>query len=147
MTIQRIDDDEAVELPLIDEHALLMAVETMRGLGGLQRGQIDRKLVCEPFFEAARFAAYYCQGDSLNLMPWEAVPSQIDDIEAALRSRDDEGKKIREAAMLLKQMLALGVSRYHPNPLHAITEAESKLTASELIAAAADPSSRRNTSS
>ena len=46
-------------------------------------------------------------------------------IGAALNAPED-GKRIRSAAKLLRRMQALGISRYHPNPVQAITEAEKR---------------------
>jgi len=129
MTTPAIETDTG--LSVVDEEALLLAVETMRALGRLQAAQIDRKLVSESWFEAALFASYYCQTDALSLMPWEWPPLWIDDIDEALRSRSHAKKKIREAARLLQQMLRLGISKYHPNPLAAIAEAEVNAVAAQ----------------
>ena len=135
MTMIQIDADAEDDLSLIDEAALLLAVESMRGMGRLQRAQIDGMLARQPFFASARFASYYMQTENLSLMPWETPPVWIDDIEAALAADDEDAdtKKIREAALLLQRMLALGISRYHPDPLHAIAEAEARQPAEARI--------------
>ncbi|MET3359233.1 MULTISPECIES: hypothetical protein [Bradyrhizobium] len=87
-----------------------------------QHGQISDKLASEPWLDVARFAASSEQIDALNLKPWQAAPSQIDDPEAvlALGTAHPDYK----AAKLLQKMLAHGVSRYAPDPILAIERAK-----------------------
>ena len=59
----------------------------------------------------AKFAIYCCQGRSLHLAPWQDPPCHGD---APAEWCDPDAKK------LLQQMLAHGVSRWHPDPLAAI---------------------------
>ena len=108
-----------------DLAALSLAIETQRKRGPAHRTQIDNMLRSEPWESVGRFAAYSCQCNSLDLAPWETPPIWIDDIGAALTAPED-GKRIRSAAKLLRRMQALGISRYHPNPVQAITEAEKR---------------------
>ena len=52
-------------------------------------------------------------------------PIWIRDLEWALQQpRDHSG--VRQAAELVKRMRALGVSKFHPDPLDAIAEAEAR---------------------
>ncbi|MBR1170713.1 hypothetical protein [Bradyrhizobium liaoningense] len=83
-----------------------------------QRQQITDKLASEPWADVAVFAAASEQIDALNLKPWQAPPSHIDDPEAviALGTSHPDYK----AAKLLQRMLAHGVSKFHPEPLLAI---------------------------
>jgi hypothetical protein len=66
-------------------------------------------------------AAYGLQCDALRLKPWQAPPVHAyDEIE-----RDVYGHEPEEVG-LLKCMLALGLSRFEPDPLAAIDAAEAK---------------------
>ena len=68
------------------------------------------------WIEVAQFAAYHCQTDTLWLLPWQKVPMDIVDPNA--KGVD------REAARLLKRMLACGVSRLYPDPVAATEDAQ-----------------------
>jgi hypothetical protein len=101
----------------IDKAALDLAMEIARREPG--RGeQLDAKLKEESWFEVATFAAYCVQTDSLNLKPWESPPCEADE-DADLAEASDYGN-VREAQQLLRQMLAAGVSRWHPDPIRAL---------------------------
>jgi hypothetical protein len=76
--------------------------------------QLRSKLRDEPWTAVARFAAYVCQGQSLHLMQWESPPCWA-----------DEGDN-DTAAKPLRQMLDLGISRWHPSPMSAIEETKRK---------------------
>ena len=103
----------------VDKAALELAVETARKKHGRAQ-QIADKLKEEPWRDVAEFCALVCQGESLDLKPWMVAPCEICDPDKALQVHHD-GR--REAAALLKTMLALGVSRWHPDPLAAIAAA------------------------
>lgn len=60
----------------------------------------------------AEFAAYHCQIESLKLKPWEEPPCHC----------DGDGDKPGDE--LLRKMFAAGISRYHPDSLAALAEAE-----------------------
>jgi hypothetical protein len=83
--------------------------------------------------KAARFASYSCQMDKLGLHPAQSPPCWIlteDEADEILAegyipsSLDGSDVSNCPGARLLKQMLALGVSPYDPDPLRAIAEAE-----------------------
>jgi hypothetical protein len=95
-----------------DRDALALAVSRQRARKGRVE-QIENLLVEDPE-HAATFAAYSCQCAALDLKPWERPPCHADE-------RDSD-----EAARLLRQMLALGISRYHPDPLAAIAAVKVK---------------------
>ena len=87
--------------------------------------QIEWKLKEDGWLATAMFASYHCQCDALNLCG-EIPPCEIDDPEVALRG-PNEGAwcwGARDAARLLKQMTALGISKYHPDPPAAIAAAK-----------------------
>ena len=101
-------------MPRHDRAALKLALSTARAEDRARAQQIDAKLKDEPWAEVAEFAAYVCQGRSLHLAPWKSPPCWAD--------ADDSDP----AAKLLRQMLDLGVSRWHPDPMAAIEEAKRK---------------------
>ena len=61
--------------------------------------------------------------------PGAAPPVEIHDLAATLRLPFGDQRGEREAAELLKTMLAAGLSRYEPDPLAALDEAEAKRAA------------------
>jgi hypothetical protein len=73
------------------------------------------------------FASFCAQGRALRVQPWQTLPqnASLD----SLREPFGEAHGWREAAELLKKMLALGISKYEPNPLAAIAEAEKRQAA------------------
>lgn len=110
-----------------DRHALTLAIETARKLSAADREQIDDKLSREPWFKFATFAAHSCQEAALRLRPWQCWPPcavEPDDTdEPGLEHRG-----IRNSAALLRRMLALGVSRWHPDPVAAVEATARPLT-------------------
>jgi hypothetical protein len=110
-------------LTLADRAALTLAIATARKHSPADREQIDDKLTRESWIEVATFAAHECQEWSLRLRPWQCWPPctvEIDDV-------DEPGLEYRgisASAALLRQMLALGISKWHPDPLTAIEAAE-----------------------
>jgi hypothetical protein len=62
------------------------------------------------------------------LQPWQDPPSAIN-LAAALREPFGDQRGAREAGELLSKMLALGISRFDPDPLQAIAEAEKRRAA------------------
>ena len=69
-------------------------------------------LATRPWIDVAQFAAYACQCKNLHLKPCERPPCRM----------NSNGN--HEAAHLLRQMLDLGISRWHPDPLAAIKAAK-----------------------
>ena len=104
----------------IDVAALKLAMKLARGQPG-RAGQLDRKLEDEDWFEVAMFAAYCCQCRALQLKPWQPAP--MHSRKSYLEEPFGDVFGCREAAELLQRMLALGISRYHPDPLKAIEDA------------------------
>jgi hypothetical protein len=105
-----------------DRAALQLAIEHARAESPPDvPSQIDLMLQDRDFWEVAMFAADCAQTKALRLKPWQIAPrwASPDDVTAATTER-------REAAKLLRKMLATGVSRYHPDPLAAIEEAKRK---------------------
>jgi hypothetical protein len=101
----------------IDEHdrvALTAALEQARAEGADRAAQIAAK----GWREAAESAVYHCQCRALCLRPWQEPPCVAD--------ADDPAERDKAAQKLLREMLALGVSRFHPDPLAAIEAAKQR---------------------
>jgi len=112
------EDDE------VYEEALERAIRIRRNhKDEVERIQIESMLLHNEWEEVGRFAAMSCQCDSLNLGPHQTppcwiAPADIKDI-LAKGNTDDPGSNYA-AAVLLKRLLAAGLSRYEPNPLDAL---------------------------
>jgi len=104
-----------------DQDALTRALAFCRAESDARAHQLDAMLVERPWRDVARFASYCSQTASLRLDPWETPPCWISNIDAALKAADD-ARGIRGAARLLQKMLALGLSRFEPNPLLALRQ-------------------------
>jgi hypothetical protein len=108
-----------------DRQALELAIAIGRTL---RPDLIDRYLAEKTWLEAATDASRICQETRLNLRPWECWPP----CEVEVDSTDEPGlehRGIRNAAALLRRMLALGISRWHPDPVAAIEAAEAERAA------------------
>lgn len=106
----------------IDRDALERALVAARAEDEGRAKQIDSMLASEPWEEVAQFASYCVQGRALNLQPWQSPPCHAS--LASLRLPYGDPRAARESAELLSKMLALGISRFEPDPLAAIAEAE-----------------------
>jgi hypothetical protein len=109
-----------------DREAMVLAIEVVRAESPASRAQIDDKLATEPWEAVGHFAAYSAQDRALKLRPWETPPVWIVDLAASLTRPPDDHRGERRAAELLKNMVASGVSRFHPDPLAAIEAAEDR---------------------
>jgi hypothetical protein len=105
--------------------ALRQAIEVADEEPG-RAAQLHRMLADgRPWDEVAGFAAGCAQFRNLNLRPWECVPCSLaaDDI-AAVLVRPDDHRRQHGAALLLRRMLAAGISRWHPDPMCALAKVE-----------------------
>lgn len=118
----KTDDDHEDEPRLTDnDFAALELALDRAGRSDRVKGytKLDRV-----WFQHAVSAAYSCQWDALQLQVHEITPCFILDPDKVLAipvTRHNHGE--HQAAQLLKQMLACGVSRYHPDPVTAIADA------------------------
>jgi hypothetical protein len=111
-----------VEPPLsdTDRQALELAIEIGREL---RPDLIDYFLAEKPWLDAAIDASHLCQTLKLNLRPWECWPPCA----VAVGETDAPGlehRGISKSAALLRKMLSLGISRWHPGPVAALAAAE-----------------------
>jgi hypothetical protein len=107
-----------------DTRAMAQAIAAVRVKGRASREQIDEKLASEDWEAVGRFAAYVAQDNALRLKPWEMPPCWIRDLDASLQQPPDDHRGEHRAAVLLKRLLAAGLSRYEPNPLAALAAIE-----------------------
>jgi hypothetical protein len=107
-----------------DRRAMQRAIEQMRNESAESRERVERVLRVEGFESAAQTAAYPCQFRALRLKPWMCPPAWAADEIDATRP-NTFGNRPDEVA-LLKRMLAAGLSRFHPDPMRALTEIETK---------------------
>jgi hypothetical protein len=92
-----------------------------------RRQQIDSMLSNRSRENVGIFAASCAQTRSLGLQPWQNPPFR-----ASLRDLDkpfDDPRGERQAAELLQRLLKLGLSRFEPDPIGAIAEAEQRQAA------------------
>jgi hypothetical protein len=99
-----------------DREALTRALEQCRAASKEECRQIDGMVQERGWMEAAAFASYSRQIDTLHLRPWQEPPSHVSD---AFEPRRGE----EAAARILRKMLKAGVSRWHPDPLAALEAA------------------------
>jgi hypothetical protein len=110
-----------------DRAALERAFAACRAEGPARAGQLDAMLADDPWERVAKFAAYSVQIDSLGLLPWQKPPCQTQ-LETALLEPFGDQRGTREAGEILKKLLALGLSKYEPDPIGAIADAEQGAT-------------------
>jgi len=98
-----------------DQAALELAIEQLRKEQG-RAEQLDWKIEHDGWQDAAEFAAYCRQSRTLCLRPWEIPPCWVIDPdsppdfgEGESAGRNYDGRA--QAARLLREMLALGISR------------------------------------
>jgi hypothetical protein len=115
-TMRHIDlpDDGLSDLDL---RALQDCVALFRASGRARKEQIEGMFDQRRWFEVATLAAFECQSRTLGVKPWESVPMHVADPAKPKPGEED-------AAILLGEMLAHGISRFHPDPRRALAEAE-----------------------
>ena len=107
-----------------DHAALTLALDRVlkRDPDPGRRAQVRAMLKQNGWYEAATFSAYHLQIEALRkplaLKPWHSPPCHID-----LRLPEDVASP---AGQLYLRMRALGISRFHPDPLMAVATAEQR---------------------
>jgi hypothetical protein len=108
-----------------DRDALQLAIKHCRAHDKASRAQINDMLKDRPWIEVAEFASFSAQTDSLDAAPFEHLPCDLpDDYDPITDPEPIKG--CREAYRLREQMADLGISRWHPDPVAAITVAKAK---------------------
>jgi len=111
-----------------DSDAWERCIEIERRRSPAHAERINEKLAKEGLERAGRAAA--SQYDALKLRPWNWTPSWVEpsQIDAMIaRGKDDTGPHgDYDAAMLLRKMLAAGISRWEPDPLRALAQAKKR---------------------
>ena len=106
-----------------DLDALELAIAQTLAEDDGRREQVDSMLE-EDWWHGATFASYHRQCDSLHLKVWESPPCCFDEDNIDADADDIRGGE--PALQLLQEMLDLGISRWHPDPLAAIEAAKRK---------------------
>jgi len=119
----------------VDREALERALKIVLGRPEREdpgrREQVERLLREQGWFTAANFAVYCCQMELVRPRLWQPTPADITDIEGTLAKGDDGLGGSYRAALLLKRMLAAGLSRYEPRPVEALAEAKRRAAAAQ----------------
>jgi hypothetical protein len=107
-----------------DHEALRRALAAAQGRGEDKRQQIGFMLGDGDWQAAAEFASCSVQREALRLKPWQLAPCEVDagDVDAP----GYEHRRTAQAAKLLRRLLAAGLSRWEPDPLGALNEADSR---------------------
>jgi hypothetical protein len=119
-----------------DIAALQLALDLTLADDPPSQGRVDQvrsMLQEESPWRVAKFCSYYQQMRRLELAPWKQPPCWIhtrENAEAILAkgpfiAADDSGADTSDCgpARLTLDMIALGVSRWHPDPVRAVAEA------------------------
>jgi len=109
------------DLDTVDRDALERAMQIAQR-DPFRAQQLQSKLKDEAWVAVAEFATYSCQIDALSLKPWESPPCHA--------AEDDSDPQDKAAQHLLRGMLAAGVSRYDPDPLTALRQANRRTRSS-----------------
>jgi hypothetical protein len=111
-------------MAITDEEAWTLAIKMYRARGPRDAEHIDARLT-RGVKEAGKTASYSLQAANLRLPPWQTVPCYLlGDVDAVLARGDDGIRGNYNAAVLLKRMQRYGISRWHPDPIAALREAE-----------------------
>lgn len=108
-----------------DRDALERAVEMARQDPAEGR-RIDERLARgENWQKVAGFCASHCQSEALDLAPWQMPPMWFaNELDTALREPFGDASGRREAGEVLARLLRNGCSKFEPDPIGAIAEAE-----------------------
>jgi hypothetical protein len=123
-----------LKLSRVDRDALSRCLALARTLRPELFGQPVSPRDPKLWIATAKAATYSCQIASLQLRPWDWPPCWLEtdaDIAAALKLPANDHTQQRRAAKIVQRLLALGLSRYEPNPLEAIEGAEAKVLSEE----------------
>jgi len=103
-----------------DRDALELCIAIARRDPALSKLIDDRLERRVDWWDIATAASFHCQMESLNLMPWQSPPAHIDADDPTRRRYDAPGVE------LLRRMLELGISRWHPDPVNEVARVEAE---------------------
>jgi hypothetical protein len=106
------------ELAPHDLSALQLAYDKCRASSATRAKQLEEMAAERGWMTAAEFASFDRQTAALHLKPWQSPPCWVADA-------NDPCVGEEEGARLLRRMLKAGVSRFHPDPMRALSEATS----------------------
>jgi hypothetical protein len=102
-----------------DRAAMALALRRCYEQSPERARQIERMAESRPWARVGAFAAYCEQYRTLNLDPGDVAPCHVNDPDTPLKEEQD-------AARLLRRMRRLGISKWDPDPMAAITEAKAR---------------------
>jgi hypothetical protein len=105
-----------------DQRALKRAFVAAQSESTEERMRLDEIVRTRGWLAAARDAAYTCQVRNLKPRPWQRPPCEIAP-DAQVSYPPSYGHSPAEIG-LMRRMLALGVSRFEPDPAAALERAE-----------------------
>jgi hypothetical protein len=108
----------------VDRDAFKRSIATVRAESAEESARVDEMLRTESWATVGETCAYACQDRALDLKPWQPPPCWIHDLDGTLADGDDGVMGRYAAALLLRQLLAAGLSRFEPDVLGAIERAE-----------------------
>jgi hypothetical protein len=109
----------------VDGDALTRALIWYRARSQDRSDQLDHIIRRDGWRRVAEFCAGSAQRHHLQLRPWMPPPCWCE-LDEDVVERQAAGR--RAASELLARMLAAGLSRYEPDPIGALREAESTCT-------------------
>jgi hypothetical protein len=120
----KTDTPDGAVLSAVDREALERALDMARKESPQQAAQIDVMIRERGWNRAAEFASYCCQDANLKLRPWQMPPVWLKGdpdvvlagIDRGHRGGDQDYRGCRQAALLVKRLLAAGLSRFEPDP-------------------------------
>ena len=118
---------QAKRLSPVDREALERALKIARS-DPQEREMLDRLEKEEGWFTAAVQAVYHCQRPLIAPRLWQPQPHDLnpDEVEVIIARGDDGVNGNYAAAKLLKRMLKAGLSRYEPDVVGALEQAEAR---------------------
>jgi hypothetical protein len=116
-------------MAITDEQAWQLAIAMLRHVGEpIEVSGVERLLEEDGLEKAGSYAAHAMQFRTLHSKPWLMLPCGLNDadIEAILAAGNSNGDRCGRyaAAVLARRMQQHGVSRFHPDPEHALRDAE-----------------------
>jgi len=121
-----------IKLSLVDSEALTRAIEWKRVRSRADRHEVDEQLRAgSSWLMVALDACYDAQMLLVRPRLWMPLPMDVDpnEVETIIAKGDDGVNGGYQAARLVKNLLAAGLSKYEPEPLKALAAAKAQRTA------------------